>query len=453
MGANEETDGENRIAGATMQLSRAAAIALLAAATCWWAGPAPAADHYVAPDGRPDAAGSRGDPWDLASALAGRQDVRPGETVWVRGGTYRSERAYSGEGPGFQVRLAGQEGQPVRVRACPGERVTIDGGLQVVRPADHLWLRDLEITVLKQAPRSTDTPGSHPGDLQAPSGGLKIYAGTGCRYINLFIHDNYGSGVDFWSSATDSELYGCIIVNNGWKAPDRNHGHCIYTQNRDGTKVISNCILKTRWGGGQYTMHAYGSERAWVDHYVIEQNVAYDAGPFLVGGGRPSRDIEVRGNFLYRVPMLIGYDAPHNRDCRLRGNVLFGSDLVVKRYRRVRLEDNLVVRGGVACRDCENVRRAGNRTLNRPPEVGPGAVLLPNRYDRRRAHVIVFNWRGAHAAQLNVGGFMAPGDRFRLFDPEDLYGEPLHDGVCRGDTVSVPAPGEFCVYVMRVTRR
>src|SRR5262245_32988713 len=45
--------------------------------------------YYVSAQGRPDNPGTRDAPWDLPSALAGRQKVAPGDVIWVRGGQYR----------------------------------------------------------------------------------------------------------------------------------------------------------------------------------------------------------------------------------------------------------------------------------------------------------------------------------------------------------------------------
>src|SRR5262245_30975209 len=63
--------------------------------------------YYVSPQGRPDNSGSRDAPWDLPSALAGRQKVAPGDVIWVRGGQYRG-----GTGK-LLLGLAGKEGAPI----------------------------------------------------------------------------------------------------------------------------------------------------------------------------------------------------------------------------------------------------------------------------------------------------------------------------------------------------
>lgn len=47
--------------------------------------PGHAAEWYAAPHGRPDAQGTRRAPWDLPSALKGRQRIGPGDVLWLLG--------------------------------------------------------------------------------------------------------------------------------------------------------------------------------------------------------------------------------------------------------------------------------------------------------------------------------------------------------------------------------
>jgi hypothetical protein len=426
---------------------------VLVASLCASAAAAGGAEYYVAPDGKPNAAGTEAAPWDIVSALEGRHAVKGGDTVWIRGGKYRSRQAYDRKGAGFEVKLAGTKDRPIHVRARKGERVTIDGGLTVSAASSYVWLWDLEITVApdKDISRETKTSGSHPSDLAAPMGGLQIYAGQGCKFINLYIHDNLGGGVGWWKGSTDSEIHGCLIVNNGWKGPDRCHGHCIYTQNAEGTKTIAHCILTTRWGRGQYTMHAYGSSRAYVDNFVIEGNIAYGKGPFLVGGGRPSRNIVVRRNYLNRVPMRIGYNAPHNEDCDIRDNVVVAGGITINRYRKAAVRDNLIVGGRLSLEKCGQVERKGNRLVTGPVPPEARVVLLPNKYDPARAHLAVLNAAGARRVAVKVAPFLRPGEAFRLMDPEDFFGKPLLTDTCKGETISVPMAGPFGAFVLLKT--
>ena len=407
-------------------------------------GPALGAEYYVAADGKPDAAGTKDDPWDILSMLAGRKPVEPGDTVWLRGGTYRCEEAYKTKGQGYNVTPSGSAEKPVVIRAAAGERATIDGGMVV--QGDYLWLWDIEIAQPDETPRVTAEAGSHP-DLGNPCGGITIH-GNECRAINLLVQNNLSNGVGWWSSAKGGEVYGCVIVRNGWKGPDRHHGHCIYTQNQEGTKTISNCIMTTRWPGGHYTMHAYGSSRAYVDNFVIENNIAWRHGNFLVGGGRPSENIVVRHNYLYRVPMQIGYSAPHNEDCEIAGNLLFRSGILVNRYRAGAVHDNFIVGGRLNVTGEGNVETRKNVVLGdqTPDEARP--ILLPNKYDERRANLAIFNWNKEVQVRVPAGGFLKDGERFRLMDPLDFYGKPVFEGKCEGDGFLVPGTDEFAVFVV-----
>jgi hypothetical protein len=390
---------------------------------------AEAAQWYAAPGGEPDAQGTKGAPWDLESALSGRQKVAPGDTLWLLGGIYRCPDRTLGS-PGFVVRLAGEKDRPIEIRALPGRRVTLDGGLSVQQPSTHLRIRDVEILVSENLTmsRTLDEPGSHPTSYNRPWGGLNVYAGEGCQYINLVIHDN-AQGISWWNGSTGSEVYGCLIYDNGWKAPDRGHGHAIYTQNQNGLKTISDCIMT---GGYGYTLHAYGSSRAYVDNYLVEGNLCYDGGTFLIGGGRPSRNIRVRENYLCNLSMQIGYSAPYNENCEIRDNVIVGGGLQINNYKQVVKEGNLVLGKGNP----------------RPKQPDVRIILRPNRYDPNRAHLAIFNWAKKPAVDVPLKSFLKAGDQYRLISPRQCFGEPVLSGTFDGKPIRVPIDGEFAAFVL-----
>jgi hypothetical protein len=390
---------------------------------------ADAAQWYVAPGGKPDAEGTRDAPWDLESALAGRQKLAPGDTLWLLGGTYKHPDRSLGSS-GFVVRLAGRQDRPIEVRALPGQRVTLDGGLSVQQPSAWLWIRDLEILVSENfsMSRTVDEPGSSPASYNRPWGGLNVHAGEGCKFINLLIHDN-AQGISWWKGSTDSEVYGSILYDNGWKAPDRGHGHAIYTQNQDGLKAISDCIMT---GGYGYTVHAYGSSQAYVDNYVVEGNICYDAGPFLIGGGRPSRNIRAANNYLYNVSMQVGYSAPYNEDCEIRDNLILGGGLQINNYKRVVQQGNLVL----------------GKDDPRPKDPDVRIVLRPNRYDPSRANLAIFNWAKKPVVDVLPDPFLHAGDKYRLMNPREFFGKPVLSGTFDGKPIGVPVESEFAAFVL-----
>lgn len=405
-------------------LCRLAAVILVAGGTPLWA-----REWYVAPDGQPQGRGTRQSPWDLESALATQPRVGPGDTIWLAGGIYKHPDRRT-ESSGYKVRLRGIPLKPIHVRPLPGQRVTIDGGLSILPPSNWLWIWDLEIIVSENSfmPRRLDEPGSHPASYNRPGGGLNIHTGRGCKYINLVIHDN-AQGVGFWNEATDSELYGAIIYDNGWEGPDRRHGHAIYSQNQLGAKTIADCIMT---GGYSYSLHAYGSRQAFVDNYLVAGNVCYEAGRFLIGGGRPSRNIRVLNNYLYKVDMQLGYAAPENNDCEVRDNVIVDGKLTIKDFRQVTEEGNLVL----------------GRSDPRPTGESVRIAFRRNRYDPNRANVAIFNWAKQDVVELSPGSFLVEGNTYRLQDPRDFFGPAVLSGVYDGKSIRVPVRGEFAAFVL-----
>jgi hypothetical protein len=394
---------------------------------------ATAADWYVSPRGTSMGAGTRDSPWDIESAVGGGQKIAPGDTIWLLAGTYRHPNRNSGN-LGYVVRLTGEPDRPILIRAERGQRVSIDGGLAVAKPATYVWVWDLEILVSENLTRSRrfEESGSFPKSYDRPNGGLNIRSGAGCKFINLVIHNN-ANGIGYWAEATDGEIHGCIIYDNGWEAPDRGHGHAIYTQNEKGIKTISDCIMT---GGYGYTMHAYGSSRAFVDNYLVEGNICYDAGPFLIGGGRPSRGIKVLRNYLFNVSMRIGYSAPHNEDCEVRDNVIVRGELAINNYRTVVNEGNVVV------------RKAGSNPKSLSDTI-VGAAIRPNRYDPDRFHIAVFNPQPQRGQlELDLTDRLKAGERFRLLNPRDFFGAPVVQGKYDGKPIVVPIKGEFASFVL-----
>src|SRR5947207_8050858 len=88
--------------------------------------PSAAARHfYAAPFGSPNNDGRIDHPLDLVTALSAASPAQPGDTIWLRGGTYW--------GP-FTSTLTGTAALPIRVRQYPTERATLDGALSPTIP-------------------------------------------------------------------------------------------------------------------------------------------------------------------------------------------------------------------------------------------------------------------------------------------------------------------------------
>ena len=204
--------------------------------------------------------------------------MHPGDTIWLRGGTYKGT---------FTSVLTGTPDEPIIVRQYPGERAILDGGDSDGRAiltidGSYTWFWGFEVTSSDPVRRSSQT-GSFPTDIGRGDG---ISTGSsdslGIKLINLTIHDAR-QGISAFSKWSDTEIYGCLIYYDGWVAPDRGHGHGIYTQNETGTKTVRDNIIFSGFGHG---IHAYGTSAAHLDNFRIEGNTIFVSGTLLDDNAR-----------------------------------------------------------------------------------------------------------------------------------------------------------------------
>ena len=210
--------------------------------------------------------------------LGGNGTVRPGDTVWLRGGTYSGE---------FTSTLTGTARSPIIVRALPGQRATIDGRLSVFGADAVYWGLEL----------MQSDPVANGHDALDASGPSK-------KFIDLVIHDAGKQGFSFYDAGGVSELYGSIIYNNG---THESLDHGVYAANDAGAKYIRDNIV---FNNLAYGIHVF----ATTDHSVLadvhaEGNVTFNNGSIsslgmvksnlLMGGDVPTRKMHALNNRLY----------------------------------------------------------------------------------------------------------------------------------------------------------
>lgn len=447
-------------------------VTILAALALFSATPiASARDFHASPDGQPTGDGSKMAPWDLATALRKADVVGPGDTLWLRKGTYRG---------GFECHLQGNADAPVTIRQAPGERATIDcrprdtqdSGL-FIAAGNHSVFWGFEVTC-SDPKRKTANGGSWPDDIRR--GGVFSRA-SHVKFVNLIVHDTAG-GFGFWSEGEGGEIYGSIIYHNGWQGPDRGHGHAIYAQNHTHSKRLADNILFRQFGSG---IHCYGSDKAFVQGFEISGNVAFQngilAGPnagtpgIFVGGGKCVERLTVTANFTFDGGIQCDYPWGNtNRDVDLRENYVVGS-LFVRDFKDVQVIGNTIISpSGLVILESSGMLDTSSyvwnnnhyyRTANewsgfeiasgekrrgmefdgwrqstgfddaasfdRQPS-GAHVFVRPNEYEPGRAHVAVFNWDRAETVDIDVRGVLEIGDEYRLVSAQDVFGEPLLSG-------------------------
>ncbi|HVY45878.1 MAG TPA: MYXO-CTERM sorting domain-containing protein [Minicystis sp.] len=429
----------------------------LAASSLVTANAAGAAEFYVSPSGTSGGDGSQGAPWDLATALAQPAAVQPGDTIWLLGGTY---------GGTFQSSLRGTADAPIIVRQKPGERATIDGGDSggngiFVVYGTYTWFWGFEVTSSDPNRVSSQT-GSSPTDIGRGEG-VQIAqvdgAGVGVKFINLVVHDTR-QGFSFWTEAEDAEINGCIVYYNGWEAPDRGHGHAIYTQNETGTKTLADDILFDQFG---YGIHAYGSDNAHLQGFDVEGVVSFDNGRLgtidpgyntniLLGGESGpngysvlSRIVE-KDNATYSSDGAslqgddeLGYAAGCSTDVTVSGNYFAQATALSLVGCSVASIANNTFIGGVSGFD---MSQYPNNTFSSGPPNATKVFVRPNAYEPGRANVVVYDWAHASSVDVDLGpANLAVGAPIEIRDAQNFFGDPVVSTTYDGGAVSIPMTG------------
>jgi hypothetical protein len=448
--------------------------------------------YYAAPNGSGSGDGSISRPWDLQTALNQPPSVRPGDIVWLRGGTYFGT---------FTSRLTGTATTPIIVRQYPGERAVIDkasmdtaDNILTVNGA-YAWYWGFEIT--NSNPQRVEPQGC----CDTNRGNGVIPQGPNLKFINLVIHDT-AQGVGFWNSV-DSEVYGCLIYNNGWQTSAGGYGHAIYISSGynsgyDAKRVVDNILFNQF----NYGIHAYEmGDPSHLQNLYFEGNTSSNNGilstnstgaNLFIGGANPAQNITIQSNYLYNSPsyavvnMWPGYSGGHvDQDVRVRDNYIVGgsSDGAYYGYEwqnmtvtgntiygrgsdtLVRLRPNGVgtsayqwnnntYYGGSSTpfgRDYSNNytfsgwRSATgldqNSTYTSGQPTGVRVFVRANQYESGRANITVYNWDRQSTVSVDVSGVLGVGDRYEVRNAHNYLAAPIQSGTYSGGSLSLPMNG------------
>ncbi len=398
--------------------------------------PKPAeANIYVSPTGNARAKGTYDDPLDLQTVLNSNSPAKPGDLVILK------EGRYSGR---FVSNVRGKPNSPVIFAGEPGKRVIIEGIYKEGDQNHALFLnqsswvefRDLEITA-SGTDRSSFTTG------------LEINA-QNSKVINCIIHDT-AQGIFSSSSATNNELYGNIIYNNGYYSESygRGRGHGIYVQNLDGTKRIANNILFFGYGFG---IHAYAESGA-IKGLDFERNVWFRAGAscdgsdlegtsdgMLIGGATPVDRTRVIENYswspqAYSRNVRLGWGSTvENEFIELKDNYFIGNIYVQGKWKDGEVKNNHFFGERI---DIQEEDFPVNTYHNKLPDENK-IVLHENEYDPNRIDLIIYNWEEFDSVNVPLGSLINIGKSFEIYSVFDLWGEPVVSGVYSGEAIQVP---------------
>jgi hypothetical protein len=388
---------------------------------------------WVSPEGSRSGKGTRERPWDIETALSHPAEVEPGDLIWVLGGKYRPRQA-------LVSALRGSEKRPIVLRVEPGARAVLD----FVESADsvclhvkgaHTWYWGLEITNSSPA-RWSDVDGTEGN----PRGtGILSEGGPGTKYIHLRIHD-VGASL-FESQPSGLEIYGCLLFNSYWVAPDRSHGPGMYVRNQPAwpRKRIENNIV---FQHGRQGLQGFGSvpfanfdvvDNIWFNNGIGPEGLHRN----LMFGNASDQHLDnifernwtyfSRGGGTHQFNMFGGDGGCHN--LTLRDNVFAAAGRIavgVNRCDAEQVRGNRVV-GGVEYSSFDgrlNLSGEGFRSRFSENEfngdglgapAGTWVYVVPDRYlpdawdHRGAARVAVYNWDGQKSVAIDLSGVEAAG--------------------------------------------
>lgn len=429
-------------------------------------------DWYVAPSGA--GIGTLASPWSLTTA-ATNSAITGGDTVWLRAGTY--DRGSNG----YTVTISGSASNaPIIFRNYNRERATVNATLQLGTVSNVWWWGVEFIDTYKSLTN---------GD------GMAIHAmiaggGPGTKVINCLIHDcrtgiaSYGAGV--------REMYGNVI----WNAGVDNFDHGMYVHSgvsaEAAGKLIENNLVSVSSGQG---MNIYGtsgiikditvrSNATWGNGMLRDWQSAYQMGSsdnattnlifqgnhayawvrgIWLGYGQPNWSAVVADNYavapiaiyltsvwddlltltnnvlladgswpLYMLQASIGdnshYEWDHNRywNNRAQWQTDFARKETLTNLTFAQWQTEI---GGEA-----NSTYASTTNSAPPSQV----TVIPNRYETKRAHVVVWDWTGAHNVSVDVSGVLTSGDSYEVRSGFNYFGDPLASGTYSGGSITLP---------------
>ena len=401
---------------------------------------------FISPTGTSTNTGTIDRPLDLPTALTNASGrIQPGDTVWLRGGTYHGN---------FQSHLTGTASKPIVVRQYPGERAIIDGAGVSTTPST--WAVFGQYSVFWGFELTNSDPNRVLADTEKRPNVLANYANH-TKFVNLVVHDG---GVAFYNESPyyDVEIVGCVIYNEGYQRTDRGHSHAIYIRSNTGPVTARDNIMFNGFGYGVHVFTNPGEGE--LNNVRIEGNIAFNSGTLstnsnsdniLFGGDAYSTGGVVKSNYTYESPgvtaknVQVGYGATLNGSVQVLDNYFAGGGTVldVGYWSSLTASNNQLM--GTATLVTVNDASipmstfAGQMQASLP--TATKVVLRANPYEQGRANVAVYNWAQESSVSLDLSGIVPDGASYEIRNVQDLFGSPVVSGTYSGGSVILPIRG------------
>jgi hypothetical protein len=432
-----------------------------------------ASSWYVSTNGSGN--GSVTNPWALRVALTNFA-VHPGDTVWLRGGTYvpTSTNISSQGSVQWCVNFTGAPNNLITFRSYSNEVARIDRWWYL-NNSGFLRFRDLEFY--------DSMKGLNPTNASYPSGPWVHFQTEGDgpggnEWINCVIHDVH----NVWEKdASGSAVRGCII----WHVGVNHLEHVCYPS----PQTFSGNIVA--WHVNDVIEHPGH------DNFLMQSNIIFGGGLTTTDESRdvllddPTKSWTVVYNYLYNYypngprysmfyPQMFSYAQGLN--CVMNSNVMVSPNPIVYAdvaFTTVAILGNTIhmnaLDGGNA------LERAGHQgawtvNSNHYTAVSPDSVvfydsylsrtfsqwkatypgldtaststnsakppdliaIIPNQDQPKRFHVAVYNFTHANNVTLNLQNLLNAGDIYQIYSAQNYNAGPIRTGTCSGSTISLP---------------
>ncbi|SDB48082.1 hypothetical protein SAMN03097699_1607 [Flavobacteriaceae bacterium MAR_2010_188] len=323
-------------------------------------------EFHVTSEGKSSGDGSIKNPWDLQTALQQKPEkIKGGDIIYLHGGIYTGR---------FLSTLSSEKNEkPVTVTSVSGEKVILNGNLSSNRKSVlevkgmNVIYKDFDVTFLGDYNRIQN-------DSFLKVDGINHTNGIDCKFINLKIYDNPGSGFGSWKETGGSEILDCIIFNNGFiSLAGRGGGVGIYVQNNSSSNrlIENNVIFNNFYKGIEVWSANKDANNSYVQNIILKKNDVFNNGSpaggykdnLIVGtddrnGINIARNIVVENNTFYHntdvksgevggdaASVTLGFNASSPVD-----NILLKNNLIIGRNNAFRIlhANNLILSNNIA---------------------------------------------------------------------------------------------------------
>jgi len=229
-------------------------------------------NHKTNP-GKASGNGSIVNPWDLQTALSQNTNaVNDNDVIYLHEGIYN--------GRFISTITTLDKNTFVTVKPYKRDKVVLNGnvdsrlGSVLEVKGGNVIFQDLEITFLGDFSRSMKDR-----NFQVVNG-ISHVDGEDCKFINLKIYNNPGSGIGSWKRTGGSSIDGCLIYNNGYMSKVRGSGVGIYVQNQSDKirYITNNTIFNNYYKGIDVWSASSGTKQKFVKNITLQKNIIFHNG-------------------------------------------------------------------------------------------------------------------------------------------------------------------------------